>query len=236
MGLFNQILFSQKPDITSSLSGLWKFDEGSGTTTADSSSNGFPMTLSTPPPIWLTPGQVGTHALLFTGSAFAQTAADSAINFGGSHALTVAAWFKTSASSSTNMSGICVTQNGQGDGTYDKGWGVHNSGRAGFYYFQSPSAIVITGSTVISDGNWHHVCAVFTGTQVLMYVDGRLEAYRPATSTFQFTTPRLVVSLVTGGTGSAIGVWSAFSGSIDDVRFYGRALSNVDVYGLSKVR
>ena len=59
--------------VPAGLVGHWPFDEGSGTTTVDASTNGLTGTLTgSPLPTWVTPGKVGAGALEFPGSSAAR--------------------------------------------------------------------------------------------------------------------------------------------------------------------
>jgi formylglycine-generating enzyme required for sulfatase activity len=80
----------------------------------------------------------------------------------------------------------------------------------------------ITNDSAQLIDNWHHICVVFyASTSASVYIDG------VSKTTYQ------------DGTGSALGysggnfvVGTSFIGSIDDIRFYNRALSNSEVTAL----
>ena len=83
------------------------------------------------------------------------------------------------------------------------------------------------GRVPVADGKWHHV-AISGPSPVRMYVDGKLDAQKlmggkpdPAKSAFKigYTSPNFAPQ---------------FNGLIDDVRVYGRVLSEKDVAGLAK--
>lgn len=233
MSTFNDVLFSQKQsDITSSLIGWWTFEEGSGSFAFDNSGNNFSITTSNSP-TWIT-GRVGLSALHFISSSnqFALTINDTALTtLSGSHPLTIAAWFRTSTTPSQSMAGFVITQGGATDGTYDKGLGIQSNGKAGFYYFQSPSARIASGTSVLTDGNWHHIAVTFNGQIMRMYVDGKLEGTQFAHSTFAFASTFLVLSFAIGS-GGGIGTWDRYTGDLDDIRFYSRELSAGDIQAL----
>jgi hypothetical protein len=234
MSQFNNILFSQpKADFSSSLIGHWSFDEGTGTTTADSSSNRFPMTMSISHPTWIT-GKVGSYALNFVSASnqyLTHTGSNPALNsLFSSQSLSMTAWFRTSTIPTQSMTGICISNGGQLQGQYDKGLGIQSNGKVGFYYF-SGGAHICSGTSTVTDGNWHHLCATFNGQEFKVYVDGKLEGTRFEPSTFQFTNGFLVASFHFG-TGGSLGTWDAYNGDMDDIRVYNRALSSADIQAL----
>jgi len=86
----------------------------------------------------------------------------------------------------------------------------------------------LTGSAVINDGNWHHVVAVITlGQNVRFYVDGVLNATQTAATVARKNGAPLEV-------GEFPGHYYAlpFTGVMDDVRVYGKALAPADVAGV----
>jgi len=72
---------------------------------------------------------------------------------------------------------------------------------------------------VITDGNWHRVGFVWDGSQRILYVDD-LEVARDTQSSLQGSAAGLYI-----GAGKALEAGSFFSGLIDDVRIYNRAVS-----------
>jgi Concanavalin A-like lectin/glucanases superfamily/Domain of unknown function (DUF1929)/IPT/TIG domain len=204
--------------ITSASSGLvahWKFDEGAGTTAADSSGNGHTGTL-TNGPIWTT-GQLG-GALQFDGTndSVACGANVPAMKFAASDSFTESAWVfptKTGAwqgvfTYSRNASpwhGIWISASNQ--------WG-----------FGGGSGTNLNGPAVNFNA-WTHVVAVQTGSSGRkLYVNG----VEVASDTLPQAANGTGACLI-GGAG---GVSEFFGGRIDDVRLYNRALSASEVQAL----
>ncbi len=79
--------------------------------------------------------------------------------------------------------------------------------------------------TFPSDTNYHHLVAVWSTTGITLYVDGAINGTSADTSSFSSGTGALTI-----GYDSGDNVY--FSGSIDDVRVYGRALSATEVQQL----
>lgn len=105
------------------------------------------------------------------------------------------------------------------------------------------------GSTVITDGNWHHVAAVLQETtgdgvrkveDIRLYVDGRLESL--TYNGFGETGKQLQVIDTQTGEPVHVGCYEAsgtnaktdfFSGRIDDLRIYEDALGGEQIYQLA---
>jgi hypothetical protein len=84
------------------------------------------------------------------------------------------------------------------------------------------------------DGNWHHLAATYDGTTLKFYVDGSFVG----SSLNQYTGgpyPKGATVDYQAGYTTLIGsqdIFSAWSGSMDDLRFYTRILSDSDVQAL----
>jgi uncharacterized repeat protein (TIGR01451 family) len=92
----------------------------------------------------------------------------------------------------------------------------------------SSTISVATDVTRINDGNWHHVAVVVAlGSSVTFYVDGQLSSSYPINSVSAVAVTSFemgITSIATSGT--------YFTGSMDEVRVYNRALSASDVASL----
>ena len=83
---------------------------------------------------------------------------------------------------------------------------------------RSPSPPLVSESTII-DGNWHRIGFAWDGSRRMLYVDGIVVA-EDAQDGLEASSDGLYI-----GTGSAIQPGTFFSGLIDDVRIYNRAVS-----------
>jgi len=90
-------------------------------------------------------------------------------------ALTISAWVKTT---NTTTIGIIVGKDGVSPhATRSYQIQLQSSGEARFVIFKSGSIVeLVTGTTLVNDGNWHHVMGVNDGADLKIYVDGTLEA------------------------------------------------------------
>ncbi len=80
------------------------------------------------------------------------------------------------------------------------------------------------GTTDLDDGRWHHVAGVYDGQFVRIYVDGIQESSRKIGAVTLSANARALMI------GSASGRGEFFSGRIDEVAVYRRALSPTEVY------
>jgi hypothetical protein len=201
--------------------GYWKFDEGSGTAAADASSNGSIGTL-TNGPTWI-PGKLG-QALSFDGvDDSVQVAAISALN---SYPLTVAFWMKTD-----NATGLHGIVNKYFPGSFNGYQVFINNGNLCAWYFKDASSYVWDGSACAmstpgyADNQWHHVALVVDAAGGRLHVDGVQKAGQAWTGTpGNPSTPQELSLGQYPGTAQPY-----FSGVLDDVRIYARALSAAEL-------
>ncbi|MBI5872042.1 LamG domain-containing protein, partial [archaeon] len=211
-------LDSSGNSLTSGLVGYWKFGEGSGSTTNDSSGYNNHGTLTSMNTVgnatsgW-TDGKYG-KALRFDG-------VDDYVNVGNSSSLgvgleetsmSVAFWFKPDTTDFVN--GVISKQ---------PSYGVEGMGSGGIrLLFTStvPDVVRINSNPVVGTANtWYHVVFVKDGTAGKAYVNG---ADQTASSDVLDDVAPTTNNLIIGSwyTGS-----ERFNGTIDEVRIYNRALS-----------
>jgi len=205
-------------NLSSPSMGNWQMDEGSGTTTADSSGNGNTGTL-TNGPTWAD-GMSG-KCLNFDGIDDYVSVPDAAsLDF--TNAMTVAAWVKLDDTTKTH--GI-ASKSGQVDGEFPS-WGLwYNSARQKFGFSFREDDGTIYSSTTPTTGTWYHVAATYDGAYTRLYVNGVLENTRPYSTPIAVTDYPLYI-----GCGS----WNIlpceyWDGLIDEVAVYNRALSSSGV-------
>ncbi len=212
---------------TNGLVGLWSFngDDIAGTTAYDRSGQGNNGTLTNGPV--KTDGKVG-QALSFDGTddyvnvGTTSTAFDFATNLSGS------AWIKTSSNSET-----VVAYNGNSAIVHMSVGSTTSGGTANKFVMvlrtNSGSSSVFNSNTTVNDNVWHHIAFTRnTSTQkVGLYVDGVLDSESSYTDTDTINT---------SGGGHRIGFYTTgaypFSGAIDEVRVYNRALTTSEIQSL----
>ena len=193
--------------------GDWTFDETSGTTASDSSTNGNTGTLTgTTLPTWVSDSKVGTGALSFTDGGYVSVGSPSSLNIPG--ALTISAWVKR-----TN-GGYIVSNNGNSTEQY--AFSI-NSTNGKLQFEPNYSASVIAASTSLAINTWYHVAVVRSGSTgnwtITFYVNGIVDG-TPVTISANpdASGPVYIGHLHSGG-----GYY--FNGSLDDVRVYNTALN-----------
>ncbi|HEY4330831.1 MAG TPA: LamG domain-containing protein [Phycisphaerae bacterium] len=205
----------------------WKFDEGSGTTTADNSGHGNTGTLNGA--TWNASARQGPSCLYFDG-------ATSYVNCGNSNSanlkgnVTMSAWIKL-----TNAS-------------YDQKIGGCEDGVAGGYKFYIYNSKVIfeiraadntstrnknqPGGTVLAVNTWYHVAGLYSETNhwIKTYVNGKEELSRRMTglpaNALATTTPQFVIGR------EPFANLYYFGGLMDDVRVYNSELSDATIQAM----
>jgi hypothetical protein len=87
-------------------------------------------------------------------------------------------------------------------------------------------AVQLASKTVVEAGRWYHVCVTRSEVEVSLYVDGVLEDNRPLDPTRTADAVQEDAPIYVGATGDH----QAFlDGKLDELLFYGRALSPGDV-------
>lgn len=198
----------------------WKFDEGSGTNTADSSLNSNTGTLNGP--AW------GSG---FDGNALQFDGVDDSVTFGNGPALggqtdfTVSAWIKTSGSSDQ----LIVQQRDAGGFNGQYAFRVNTNGTLNFYvYGNSNYQFNFSTAATVNDGQWHYVAAVRSGQNGYIYIDGNPVAAASASGTI-----RDLASSIGVGVGRDIRDNNRpFNGFIDEVKIYNLAKSGQDLAGI----
>ena len=207
----------------SSLVGWWKLDDGSGTIAIDSSGYGNHGTLEGSPE-WKTAGddvKIGSGSLYFD---FVEGGASDYVDCGDkpefdiTDNITLALWVKSDGftvryqyffSKDTGGGGYSVIRNAE-----TRNCRVVFNGLSGQYY--------ATGSTVIDDGQWHHLAASYDSSTgiVAFYTDGLLEVSETASGSIPTNDLMLCIG------GRDVRNSNAF---IDDARIYNRTLSEEEI-------
>ncbi len=201
--------------------GYWKFDEGSGTVTVDSTSNGNNGSLSGAAiPTWSTSGIIN-DALSFNGTtAWVSVKDSSSLDFSGS-AVSISAWVKQTdnnpnrpvISKRTSYSSTGIPYELTIDGTNSISWRViGNSSNLNY-------------GTELTTNTWYHVGATYDGTTQIIWVNGTNVKSQSRSGTF--TTNNHVLMI---GTDNESSEW--FKGTIDEIGLWSRALSSSEISSL----
>ncbi|MCA9237651.1 MAG: LamG domain-containing protein [Planctomycetales bacterium] len=195
------------------LIGHWKFDEGAGTSIADSSGMGNDAAFAVGTPTWI--DGVRGAALEFDGASSAvTTAAVDPPNEG-----TITLWFRSDGP----PAGV------------QRLWGVGSE----FEMWQQDDGFVscdvatdgfqggfITAEPLDTAGTWYHLAAVYDADDdsYSIYLNGEL--HKSGVSTWAVEDE--AADLLSFGTGT--GATDYFSGAVDDFRIYNRKLSQQEIY------
>ena len=189
-----------------SLKALYKFDNDA--TDATGVHNGVATNVT------YASGKFGNCAV-FNGSS--SSILVNSLSYSSNSKATISCWIKKSVA--TNCEPI-----GFGDGSTAFGLALNTDTVSRVYWSNASSAWVsITGTKVINDGEWHHVCVVVEPNALLkLYTDGVLES-SSAINGGNATTRTLIIG--SGGAG-------VLNGSIDQVRIFNKALTPMEVASL----
>ncbi|MFF4416255.1 LamG-like jellyroll fold domain-containing protein [Streptosporangium sp. NPDC001559] len=211
----------------------YKFDETSGTTTADSSGHNFTATLNGP--VTRGTGQLG-QALVFANDQSDGNGNDAYVSTSGplvhtNTSFSVSSWVKLdgAAGNQTVFSQSGTVQPGFALSYVDSP-GNPDINQKWWLGMPANDASATSHTVAISDkpakvNSWTHVVAVYDATahKLRLYVDGALAAEKDHTSTWDAGGALQI------GRGKIIGIPGFLSGSVDDLHVYDRALAAEEV-------
>jgi hypothetical protein len=217
-------------DITSNLE-LWlKLDETAGLTAADASGNhrdgaltGFIGDDSQ----WTNgriQGAIQLNSTNHIDDERVMIAQDGGLDFSTNLEFTIAAWVNGAA---TQESGAGVVANGTGAGGEQYALDIYNNAYR-LYVRDTNGAAVNLNTTIHPNGTWQHIAAVFSAplNRMKFYLNGaEVASATPPSSLLQNFSDVSIGSRQSGGDAYDFN----FSGTLDDVRIYRRALTSRDV-------
>lgn len=141
----------------------------------------------------------------------------------GPETFSVEAWFRTTVRGG-KLIGFGNRGSSQSSSSYDRHLYVDGTGRLVFGTYSGAARTVVSPSTV-ADGGWHHAVGTLGGAGLQLYVDGELVASRSETTGADRYNGYWRVG------GDTVSGWSPssprqdFSGDLDEIAVYERALS-----------
>ena len=196
------------------LVGAWAFDEGSGTTASDQSGRGNTGTLTNAS--WITGGKFNS-ALSFNGTNAWVSVPDSA-TLDLTTGMTLEAWVQPTVTGSWRT---VVMKEQSGNLVYGL-YSNTSTNRPRVEIFAGGSLRTLEGPSQLPTGTWSHLAATYDGATLRLFVNGAQVAQLATCGSILASTAPLRI----GGNG----VWGEyFSGPIDEVRVYNRALSAAEV-------
>jgi methionine-rich copper-binding protein CopC len=202
---------SYQPTSTTGLVAAYSFDEGSGSTVADASGHGNTGTISGA--TWTT-GVFG-NALSFNGTNSWVTV-NSASSLNLTSGMTLEAWVKPTAAS-TNWTAVMLKER-----TGGLDYALYATDGAnqppGGYIDSSNTDFDSKGLSLLPVNSWSFLTATYDGSNLDLYVNGRLVTVQSVTGAIITSTGVLRI----GGDS----IWGEyFQGLIDNIRIYNRALN-----------
>jgi len=211
--------------------GHWKLDDdAANTVVADSSGNENTGTASTDTENLTTDGKVGDGKAfdLDGGSEFVNCGHDGSLSMPGD--FTYAVWIRPDAVNSYYPI-LC-----RGNSVWRDGFFISWSRLRSYVFYTGDNSRSNSAANTIVVGQWQHVALVHKDKICHMYVNGQEVEYDPgypAAGTgdkINYYNDDVLISK-----GQESGQWY-FDGKMDDVRIYGRALSDEEVWALYKAK
>jgi hypothetical protein len=211
----------------------WNFDEGSGSTSADSSGNGDTVTL-VGSPSWVA-GKLGYGINLNGTDQYATMSVSSAYSFP-KNQVSFGCWIKTTRTAAQRIFALVKNSSASAFGLvmgFNSSGTAVNDGVMGLITRTATDTVNIIRDTVsIADGQWHHVGFVINGTNATLFVDGQSVN---TTSTVDVTNTFSFSSSISARFGISPSDTQFFSGSIDSARLFNWPLSGGQVLDLYRI-
>ena len=194
-----------------SMIAYYKFDEGSGSTSYDSSPSKINATiLGTTLPTWQPSGCAKGKCLSFPGGAYMSGYVLTNSSVPISNVFTISHWIKT------NSGGYSISNAGSGNGYR---LGIFG-GKVRFLIGNNSSYTETScGTKTVNDNNWHQITGIYNNSNhtFTCYIDGKYEAVVAVVDFTGFST----IAPMIGGYN--------YNGLIDEVKFYNYALTDDEV-------
>ena len=233
---------SSLTSLCSNLEAYWKFDESTGTPTADTTENNHDGTLtnmsdanrssSYPSAV----GFVNTGSLIFDGTDdYVSMTYDSALRITGD--ITIALWVNYDTLASASSGNVLLAHGGEGETSgnnvlYQLSIG---SDKILHMYWETDNGtdttVDSTAAATIAAGQWHHIAAVrdVSENTVLFYVSGALlgSSVSYSNDPTDGTSGSLYIGAARDGTPNY------YDGKLDDVRIYTSVLTGAQILALA---
>jgi len=206
------------------LMGSWHMNEASGTVVEDSSGN---LNTGTANGTTITTGKFG-NARTFNGTTDVINLANATSLSPGSSDFTTESWFKTTA---TGAYKYIYWDSVDATNAPSIQFGIAADNKLNCLFRDSSSNQVSIGASgaVVTDGNWHHGACVRDGTTARLYLDGVQIATNTNTSLGAINTSTGRIPRIGGASTGEDVISAVFSGALDEVKLYSRALSASEI-------
>lgn len=227
MLLFSSFVFAENTQLetkieqstmSTGLVGHWKLDNDM----LDSTTNANHGTCTGCPTSTTDKDGTVNKAFAFNGTQLIEVADDSALkNFS---SLTVSAWINPTANAPTLWGRIAHKSNGAtGD---DYGLIYQSGNKINFRIGTNTGTTSLSGRVISPNTGWYHVVGTWNGNTIQIYVDGQADTSGSITGTLINSNESFAIG------GHADNSQRMFTGHIDDVRVFNRALSTSEVTDL----
>jgi Concanavalin A-like lectin/glucanases superfamily/Bacterial Ig domain/Kelch motif len=207
--------------VINGLQAAYKFDEGSGTTSADGTGDGYTCTLSGA--TWST-GLQGTGALSFAGAS-TSIATIPAMNLS-TNTFTLSGWVKRSGTQSSSA-GIVFCR----AGTTVAGLLFGSANELRYNWNNTSATYNYNSGLVMADSQWTYVALVITPTQATIYMQPLGGSMQTASNTTTHAAAAFdgVTTLGQDTTSST----RCYNGALDELRIYNTALNATQIAALA---
>lgn len=208
--------------------GIWDFDEGSGTTAKDASKNGNNGTIHGA--IYKCASADKNNTPSGKGCSLSFSGVNDYVDCGNgnvnniNNALTIAAWVYPKETSPYEY---IVSNSRDCCGSYN-GYELRIYNGKGFFQIWNSSGHAIATKENISLNNWHHIVGTFNGSQLNIYLDGKFSNTTDWHGTIG--TPASY-KLAIGGMGMDPATYN-INGFLDGVRIYSEAMTSAQIQKL----
>jgi Concanavalin A-like lectin/glucanases superfamily len=225
---------------------LYHFDEGVGTTAADSIGTNTGTLVGGTQPAWVA-GRLGAGALSFSGTGAYNQSNQSAVQVASNLATTLGStstldvWVKTTqVGSNTHSQAPAITGVDQTSSANDIDWGTLNaSGQIGIFVGDAGTnnGGGIYSINPINDGLWHNIAMTrdaVTGI-VQLYVDGVLNGAGGFDTGSKSSPFALIGALSVINSSNVLTGATYFNGQLDEVRIYNRVLAPTEIADIGQI-
>jgi hypothetical protein len=199
----------------------YSLDEGSGATVNDSSGNNNQGAVANA--TWAA-GHFG-NALKFNGATNSMVTINNSSSLALTSGLTLEAWVNPSTLASADSGWVAAIAKDHQNSSNDIAYALYAANGTGtppaLHLLIGGHDVGVQGTSVLALNTWTFLAATYDGTTMRLYVNGSQVATRSQTGAITTTTDPLRIG----------GDWSGemFTGLIDNVRIYNRALSASDI-------
>ena len=206
------------PEAERKLVAWWKLDEGSGTTTADSSGSENHGTLHGP--VEWTDGHDG-KALKFTGP-YNYVLVEDSPELNPTYAITIVAWINPNWTGNNRILQKSI------EGSDNQYRLLKEYGDNMVFHLPGVANDRLEFPGCPPAGEWTHLAAVYDGSKMIVYYNGEVAGEQDASGEMATSNGPLFI----GTKHSEAPAGDEFNGILDDVRIYNYALSEADIAAL----